>query len=103
MKWIGEDNEPVIRDEFEMMLAVRGESDVARKIADNYFFEPWSEFTAPLVVKYLQGSIRRDVLITLSRQTPVISIWKHWRNSEATSVPRNDYVYRHTSKLSVTL
>jgi hypothetical protein len=39
LKWVGEDNEAVIRDTFKMTLAVRGESGVAKQVADNYFFE----------------------------------------------------------------
>jgi len=39
LKWVDEDNEAAIRDAFEMALAVRGESDVARNVADTYFFE----------------------------------------------------------------
>lgn len=39
LKWIGEDDEVAIRKTFEMTLAVRGESEVAKKVADNYFFE----------------------------------------------------------------
>lgn len=39
LKWIGKDDEASIRNAFEMTLAVRGESDVAKKVADNYFFE----------------------------------------------------------------
>ncbi|QIB67706.1 hypothetical protein G3T16_15180 [Kineobactrum salinum] len=39
LKWVGEDDEIAIREAFEMALAVRGESDVAMKVADNYFFE----------------------------------------------------------------
>lgn len=39
LKWVGEDDEAVIRHAFEMTLAVRGESDAARNVADTYFFE----------------------------------------------------------------
>lgn len=39
LKWIGEDDEAAIRDAFEMTLAVRGESEVAKKVADQYFFD----------------------------------------------------------------
>lgn len=39
LKWVAEDNEAVIRETFEMTMAVRGESDVAKQVADNYFFE----------------------------------------------------------------
>lgn len=39
LKWIGEDDEAAIRDAFEMTLAVRGESEVAKNVADRYFFE----------------------------------------------------------------
>jgi hypothetical protein len=39
LKWVGEDDEAAIREAFKMTLAVRGESEVAKKVADNYFFE----------------------------------------------------------------
>lgn len=39
LKWVGEDDEAAIKNAFEMTLAVRGESDVAKKVADTYFFE----------------------------------------------------------------
>lgn len=39
LKWVGVDDETEIRKAFEMTLAVRGESEVAKKVADNYFFE----------------------------------------------------------------
>lgn len=39
LKWVGEDGEAAIRDAFEMALAVRGESEVARNVAENYSFE----------------------------------------------------------------
>jgi hypothetical protein len=39
LKWIGEDDEAAVREAFEMTLAVRGESDAAKSVADNYFFE----------------------------------------------------------------
>lgn len=39
LKWVGEDDEAAIRNAFKMTLAVRGESDAARYVADQYFFE----------------------------------------------------------------
>lgn len=39
LKWVNEEDEAAIRDAFEMTLAVRGESDAAKSVADNYFFE----------------------------------------------------------------
>lgn len=39
LKWVGRGDEATIRDAFEMALAVRGESDVAKAVADKYFFE----------------------------------------------------------------
>lgn len=39
LKWVGAEDEAAIRDAFEMTLAVRGESEVARNAADNYFFD----------------------------------------------------------------
>jgi hypothetical protein len=39
LKWVGEDDEAAIREAFDMALAVRGKSEVARTVADNYFFE----------------------------------------------------------------
>lgn len=39
LKWVGSEDEPAIREAFDMTLAVRGESDAARTIADTYFFE----------------------------------------------------------------
>jgi hypothetical protein len=39
LKWVGKDDEAAIRDAFKMTLAVREESEVAKKVADNYFFE----------------------------------------------------------------
>ena len=39
LKWVGEDDEAAIRDAFQMTLAVRGESDAAKNIADRYFLE----------------------------------------------------------------
>lgn len=39
LKWIGEDDEAAVREAFKMTLAVRGESEVAKTVADNYFFE----------------------------------------------------------------
>ncbi len=39
LKWVGEDDEAAIRKAFDMTLAVRGESEVAGTVADNYFFE----------------------------------------------------------------
>lgn len=37
LKWVGRDDETAIRDAFKMTLAVRGESDAARDVADQYF------------------------------------------------------------------
>ncbi|MFN7169310.1 MAG: DUF6448 family protein [Pannonibacter sp.] len=39
LKWVGEADEKTIRDAFKMTLAVRGESEAAKTIADTYFFE----------------------------------------------------------------
>ena len=39
LKWIPAGDEREIRSAFKMALAVRGESDTARTVADNYFFE----------------------------------------------------------------
>lgn len=39
LKWIPAAEEAEIRSAFDMTLAVRGESDVARTVADRYFFE----------------------------------------------------------------
>ncbi|HNP37827.1 MAG TPA: DUF6448 family protein [Woeseiaceae bacterium] len=39
LKWVGADDEAEIRDAFQRTLAVRGESDAARYVADQYFFE----------------------------------------------------------------
>lgn len=39
LKWVGRGDEATIREAFEMALAVRGESDVAKAVADKYFFE----------------------------------------------------------------
>jgi hypothetical protein len=39
LKWIPADDEGEIRSAFKMALAIRGESDTARTVADNYFFE----------------------------------------------------------------
>src|SRR5690606_18093316 len=39
LKWIPKEDEAEIRDAFDMALAVRGESDKVRHVADRYFFE----------------------------------------------------------------
>lgn len=39
LKWVGAADEPGIRAAFDETLAVRGESDAARHLADRYFFE----------------------------------------------------------------
>jgi hypothetical protein len=39
LKWVGQEDEDQIRSTFQMVLAVRGESDAAREIADRYFYE----------------------------------------------------------------
>jgi hypothetical protein len=39
LKWIPAADEAEVRSAFDMALAVRGESDTARTVADNYFFE----------------------------------------------------------------
>lgn len=39
LKWVAEEDEGEIRSAFRMALAVRGESDAAREVADRYFFE----------------------------------------------------------------
>lgn len=39
LKWVGEDDEEAVRNAFEVVLAVRDESEAARNVADQYFFE----------------------------------------------------------------
>lgn len=39
LKWVRAQDEGSIREAFQMSLAVRGESDVAKTVADQYFFE----------------------------------------------------------------
>lgn len=39
LKWVGKDDEAAIRAAFKMTLAVRGESEAAKSVADRYFFE----------------------------------------------------------------
>lgn len=39
LKWVGADDEAAIRDAFKMALTVRGESQDAKYVADQYFFE----------------------------------------------------------------
>lgn len=39
LKWVRAQDEESIRETFEMTLAVRGESDVAKSVADQHFFE----------------------------------------------------------------
>lgn len=39
LKWIGVEDEAAIRQAFDMTLAVRGESERAKAVADMYFFE----------------------------------------------------------------
>lgn len=39
LKWIPAADEAEVRSAFDMALAVRGESDTAKTVADNYFFE----------------------------------------------------------------
>jgi hypothetical protein len=39
LKWVTEEDENEVRSAFAMTLAVRGESDAAREIADRYFYE----------------------------------------------------------------
>lgn len=39
LKWVGKGDEAAIREAFKMTLAVRGESEAARNVADQYFFE----------------------------------------------------------------
>jgi Family of unknown function (DUF6448) len=39
LKWVRKEDEEPIRKAFEMTLAVRGESDAAKSVADQYFFE----------------------------------------------------------------
>jgi len=39
LKWVPADDEAEIRRAFDMTLAVRGESNTARAVADKYFFE----------------------------------------------------------------
>lgn len=39
LKWVSEEDEAAIREAFEQALAVRGQSEAAREMADHYFFE----------------------------------------------------------------
>src|SRR6185312_11295160 len=39
LKWVRQEDEEPIRKAFEMTLAVRGQSEAAKSIADPYFFE----------------------------------------------------------------
>lgn len=39
LKWVRPEDAEAIREAFEMTLAVRGESEAARSLADRYFFE----------------------------------------------------------------
>ena len=39
LKWVRVEDEESIREAFDMTLAVRGQSEAARSIADHYFFE----------------------------------------------------------------
>lgn len=39
LKWVRQEDEEQIRNAFEMTLAVRGQSEAARTIADRFFFE----------------------------------------------------------------
>lgn len=39
LKWVSADDEAAIRGAFKMTLAIRAESEVAKTIADRYFFE----------------------------------------------------------------
>lgn len=39
LKWVRGEDEEQVRNAFEMALAVRGESEVAKTVADRYFFE----------------------------------------------------------------
>jgi len=39
LKWVREEDEEPVRKAFEMALAVRAESEVAKAVADRYFFE----------------------------------------------------------------
>ena len=39
LKWVRKQDEPAVREAFQRTLAVRGESDAARELADQYFFE----------------------------------------------------------------
>lgn len=39
LKWIPADDEAEVRRAFDMALAIRGESDTAKTVGDNYFFE----------------------------------------------------------------
>jgi hypothetical protein len=39
LKWVRQEDEEPIRKAFEMTLAVRGQSEAAKSIADRYFFE----------------------------------------------------------------
>ena len=40
LKWVRAEDEEVIRKTFEMTLAVRSESEVAKNVADRYFIVP---------------------------------------------------------------
>jgi hypothetical protein len=39
LKWVRADDEGAIREAFELTMAVRGESEAAKSLADRYFFE----------------------------------------------------------------
>lgn len=39
LKWVSAQDEEPVREAFEMALAVRGESEAAKNVADRYFFE----------------------------------------------------------------
>ena len=39
LKWVRSEDEPAIREAFDLALAVRGESEQAQQLADRYFFD----------------------------------------------------------------
>src|SRR5690606_11516104 len=39
LKWVRAEDEPEIRDAFDLTRSVRGESEAAKSLADRYFFE----------------------------------------------------------------
>lgn len=74
LKWVRAEDEEPIRSAFEMTLAVRGESDVAQTVADQYFFETLVRVPVPARAKALQESSRPAASILRSPQRT--SLWR---------------------------